>query len=77
MTAQFFHDVIAYSLLICVACTMALELASERRRRRVTWLVVLLGAASLSLQMAHAYGRIPLRYPVDPWVYDRLRGLVA
>jgi O-antigen ligase len=72
--SQFVHDVIAYSLLMCVACTMALELATERRRRRVTWLIVLLGAASLSLQMAHAFGRIPLPIPVDPWEWDRLRG---
>ena len=57
-----------------VACTMALELASEHRRRRVTWLIVLLGAASLSLQVAHAYGLIPLPIPVDPWFLDRLRG---
>ena len=71
---QFLHDVIAYSLLMCVACTMTIELASERRRQRVTWLIVLLGAASLSLQLAHASGRIPLPISADPWEWDRLRG---
>jgi O-antigen ligase len=71
---QFVHDVIAYSLLMCVACTMALELANEYRRRRVTWLIVLLGAASLSLQVAQAFGLIPLPIPADPWEWDRLRG---
>jgi hypothetical protein len=35
---------------------------------------VLFGAASLSLQVVHAYGVIPLPLPVDPWFYDRLRG---
>ena len=52
------HDVIAFSFTLCVACTMALELANERRHRVVTWLVVLFGAASLSLQVAQAYGFI-------------------
>src|SRR5215467_13124969 len=47
-TAHFIHDVIAYSLMFCLASIMALELANEPRRRRVTWLVVLFGAASLS-----------------------------
>jgi hypothetical protein len=47
-TVHMIHDVIAYFFLFGVACTMAIELASEPRRRRVTWLIVLLGAASLS-----------------------------
>jgi hypothetical protein len=67
------HDVIAFSFTLCVACTMALELANERRHR-VTWLVVLFGAASLSLQVAQAYGLIGLPLPVDLWFYDRLKG---
>jgi hypothetical protein len=73
-TTHMVHDVIAYFFLFGIACTMALELASEHRRRRVTWLVVLLGAASLGLQMAHAFGFIPLPLPVEPWFFDRLKG---
>jgi hypothetical protein len=73
-TTHTLHDVIAFSFTFWVACTMALELANERRRRRLTWLVVLFGAASLSLQMAQAYGLIGLPLPVDPWFYDRLKG---
>jgi hypothetical protein len=74
-TSHIIHDVIAYSFLFCIACTMAIELASEHRRRRVTWLIVLFGAASLCLQVAHAYGLIPLPIPVEPWIYHiRLRG---
>ena len=72
--AHIIHDVAAYSFLACVACTMAIELASERRRRRVTWLVILFGAGSLSLQVAHAFGVIRIPIPVDPWFYDRLKG---
>jgi hypothetical protein len=73
-TPNIIHDVIAYFFLFGVACTMALELASEHRRRRVTWLIVLLGAASLSLQMAHAYGLIPLPIAVEPWYFTRFTG---
>jgi len=73
-TTKIIHDVIAYSFLFCVACAMALDLASEHRRRRVTWLVVLFGGASLSLQVAHAYGLMGFPIPVEPWFYDRLTG---
>jgi hypothetical protein len=73
-TVHMIHDVIAYFFLLGVACTMAIELASEPRRRRVTWLIVLLGAASLSLQLAHAYGLIPLPIAVEPWFWTRLKG---
>ena len=73
-TPHIIHDVIAYFFLFGVACTMALELASEHRRRRVTWLIVLLGAGFLSLQVAHAYGLISLPIAVDPWFFDRLKG---
>jgi hypothetical protein len=73
-TAHIIHDVIAYFFLFGLACIMALDLANESRRRRVTWLIVLFGAASLSLQVAHAYGSIRLPLPVDPWFYDRLKG---
>jgi O-antigen ligase/polysaccharide polymerase Wzy-like membrane protein len=72
--AHFIHDLVAYSLMFCVASVMALELVDGPRRRRLTWLVVLFGAASLSLQVAHAFGLIGLPLPVDPWFYDRLRG---
>src|SRR4029077_11832248 len=57
-TAHIIHDVIAYFFLFGLGCIMALDLANESRRRRVTWLIVLFGAASLSLQVAHAYGSI-------------------
>jgi O-Antigen ligase len=73
-TAHIIHDVIAYCFLFILACVMARELADEPRRRRVTWLVALLGSASLSLQVIHAYGLIGLPLPVEPWFYDRLRG---
>jgi hypothetical protein len=73
-TTHIIHDVIAYLFLFGLACIMALELASEHRRRRATWLIVLFGAASLSLQVVQAYGLIGLPLPVEPWFFDRLRG---
>src|SRR3954452_16684333 len=73
-TAHIIHDVIAYAFLFGLACAMALELANETRRRRVTWLIVLLGAASLSAQVVHAYGFIRLPLAGEPWFYDRLKG---
>jgi O-antigen ligase len=73
-TAHIVHDVIAYAFLFGLACAMALELANETRRRRVTWLIVLFGAASLSAQVVHAYGLIRLPLAVEPWFYDRLKG---
>ncbi len=70
------HDVIAYTLVFCLACIAAIDLANERRRRRVTWLIVAFGAASFSLQVAGAYNWIalPIDSMVEPWFFDRLRG---
>jgi hypothetical protein len=73
-TTEIMHDLIAYFFLFCLACAMALELNSERRLRRVTWLIALFSVASLSLQLAHAYGVVRLPIAADPWFYDRLRG---
>ncbi len=73
-TAHIVHDVIAYSFLFGLGCMMAVELASERRRRRVTWLIVVFGAASLSLQLADAYSLIRLPIAIETWFFDRLRG---
>jgi hypothetical protein len=75
-TPSIIHDIIAYGLMIAVGCVMAVELASEPRRRRVTWMIVSVGASSLTLQMAGANGWIglPIDSMVDPWFFDRLRG---
>jgi len=83
---HFFHDVIAFLYLFGLSCIMAIELANEHRRRRVTWLIASLGAVFLSLQVAHAFGLTPLPVAEDsalaasstaigsPWFWDRLRG---
>lgn len=75
-TGAIIHDIVAYILAFGVACVAAIELANGRRRRRVTWIIVLGGAASFSVQVAGAYGWIDLPTDswVDPWYFDRLRG---
>ena len=73
-TSHIIHDVVAYSFLFILACTMALELAREQRRRRVTWLIALIGAGSLGLQVMQAYGLTSLPIAVDLWFFDRLKG---
>ena len=73
-TTHIIHDVIAYFFLFGLACAMALELASEHRRRRVTWLIV---SARRCVSVLAGGSRIRLdRLPiaVDPWFFDRLRG---
>jgi O-Antigen ligase len=75
-TAHMIHDVVAYMLLLALGCMMAIELADARRRRWATWIVVVLGAGSLTLQVAGAHGwiRLPMDAIIEPWFYDRLRG---
>lgn len=73
-TSHIIHDVFAYSFLFVLACTMALELTCAQRRRRVTWLVALIGTGSLGLQVSQAYGLISLPIAVDLWFFDRLKG---
>jgi len=73
-TTHMKHDIIAYFFLFAIASAMAIEMASDYHRRRLTWLVVLFGAGSLGLQVGHALGVIPLPLPVEPWFYDRLKG---
>lgn len=73
-TMHIIHDILAYSFLFGLGCMMALKLASDCRRRRVTWLIVLFGTALLSLQLADAYGLIRLPIATEPWFYDRLTG---
>jgi hypothetical protein len=70
------HDIIAYVLLFGLASMAAIELADERRRRRVTWMIVSFGATSFILQVGGAFGWIPLPIDplVEPWFFDRLRG---
>jgi O-Antigen ligase len=68
------HDVLAYPLVGAVACAAAAE--SAERLRRVSWLVILLGAISLALQSAAAGGLFHVP-SMMPWYWDRLRGWSA
>ena len=68
------HDVLAYPLVGAVACAAAAEPAE--RLRRVSWLVILLGAISLVLQSAAAASLFHVP-SMMPWYWDRLRGWSA
>lgn len=67
------HDVFAYLLLIALGVLMALDLASEARRRRVVWTIVVVGSTSLLLQLGAIFGLF-IPPGVNPWWYDRFRG---
>jgi hypothetical protein len=80
LVVELFHDwsevradVIAYLLIICLSLAMSNEFVDADRRRRMTWLVTVLGAVSLSLQALGGYG-FPNPPGVDPWYFYRLRG---
>lgn len=70
------HDLVAYGLMMLVSCVLAVDLLDPARRRRVAWLVVLLGAAYGVAQIAHAAGITPLPFDgvVEPWFFNRFRG---
>lgn len=72
----FLHDVMAYPFLAAVSCLSVVEPGAEPRLRRVAWLLVALGSASLALQLAAAWGVIDIPL-MDPWYWDRLRGWSA
>jgi len=74
------HDIVAHLLVLGVSCMAAIEFGSDRRRRRVTWMLVLFGAGCFSLQVAGAWGLIRLPFldgRVEYWFFDRLQGWSA
>jgi O-antigen ligase len=72
-TSSALHDLMAYTLLAGVSCLAAAELGAERRLRRVTWFVAVLGAISLGAQLGEAF-RIFNLPKIDVWYWDRMQG---
>jgi hypothetical protein len=64
------HDVVAYALVAVVGCLCA---AYPSCLHRVGWLLVIAGAASLSLQYANGIGLIQVP-GINPWFWERFRG---
>ena len=67
------HDAISYILLAAVSCLCVVEPGAGARLRRVAWLFVTCGTASLALLLANAWRLVPIP-GVDPWFWDRLQG---
>jgi hypothetical protein len=67
------HDVLAYLLLAFVTFVMTSGTAPGARLRRIEWLFVVLGAASVLLQAANTWELFALP-SIDPWYWDRARG---
>jgi hypothetical protein len=67
------HDIIAYALLALLTSTMTIQPDAPVRLHRMLWMIVLIGAALLLLQLANAEGVFTLG-SIDPWYWDRMRG---
>jgi len=70
----FLHDTMAYVLVAAVSCLSVVEPGAWSRMHRVAWLVTTVGAVWLALQVAHGWRLIGIG-DIDPWEWDRLRGL--
>ena len=69
----FLHDALAYPLLGALSLLSVVDPGAPQRLRRTAWLVAILGAVALALQLANAAGLINL-LGADPWYWDRMRG---
>jgi len=69
--ALMLHDVVAYTLIAIVSCSLCTT--DPARMRRICWILVACGALSLSLQFANGIGLLQIP-GIDPWFWERLRG---
>lgn len=69
----FMHDVMAYPLLAVFSCLCVVQPGAESRLRRVAWLLVAFGTASLAPQLAAASGLVGLPV-IEVWFEDRFQG---
>jgi O-antigen ligase len=67
------HDAMAYPLLAAVSCLSVVDPGAGPRLRRVAWLLITFGAASLALQVAAGWGLIDIPL-IQPWFWERFRG---
>lgn len=70
----FRHDTIAFAFAAAISCLCVVEPGADERVRNVGWLLITFGAVWLALQAALGWGLVALD-GVDPWEWDRLRGL--
>jgi hypothetical protein len=72
-TASANHTMVAYVLMAGLSCFVVALPETGWRLRRVTWFVAGIGAVSLTVQLANAFGLVSLTV-ISPWVWNRLRG---
>lgn len=72
----FLHDAMAYPLLAAVSCLSVVTPDAASRLRRVAWLVIAFGSASLFVQLMHGQRLVDIPQ-IDPWYWDRFRGWSA
>ncbi len=67
------RDAAAYALVLALSLMMALELADPVRRSQVVWGMLIIGSASVLLQIGNGFGAIPVP-GMQPWYYERFKG---
>jgi hypothetical protein len=72
-SSLFLHDALAYPFLGAMSLLSVVEPGARQRLERTAWLVAILGAVTLALQLANAAGLINF-LGADPWYWDRMRG---
>jgi O-antigen ligase len=70
------HDAMAYPLLGAVSCLSVVDPGARPRLRRVAWLLVTFGTASLAFQVAAGWELIDIPL-ILPWFWERFRGWSA
>ena len=70
----FRHDIMAFAVSAAVSCLLVVEPGADARMRDVSWLLAILGAAWLALQVAFGWELVNLG-DFEPWEWDRFRGL--
>lgn len=72
----FMHDILAYLLAAGVSCMSVAQSEAGPRLRRVAWIVSVVGASTLALQLANVHGLFQIP-GINPWFYDRFKGWTA
>ena len=67
------HDTLAYLLMAGISCLVVMVPDAGQRLRRVIWIVVAVGTASLAVQLAGGHGLFDIP-GIDPWYWNRFRG---
>jgi hypothetical protein len=70
------HDAMAYPLLGAVSCLSVVDPGARPRLRRVAWLLITFGTASLAFQVAAGWELIDFPL-IQPWFWERFRGWSA